>query len=80
MGGEHSDMFAYFKILILQGLVAARKHHGMIIDLVEIMRSSKYFSRFRSVKVKKYLRKIDTNFTFVPDCFFKFYPKLQLLD
>lgn len=46
MGGEHSDMFAYFKILILQGLVAARKHHGMIIDLVEIMRSSRCFPGF----------------------------------
>ncbi|XP_066154654.1 phosphatidylinositol 4-kinase beta isoform X2 [Euwallacea fornicatus] len=43
MGGEHSDMFAYFKILILQGLVAARKHHGTIIDLVEIMRSKETF-------------------------------------
>lgn len=39
MGGENSDMFEYFKILILQGLIAARKHHGMIITLVEIMRS-----------------------------------------
>lgn len=48
MGGEHSDMFAYFKILILQGLVAARKHHGMIIDLVEIMRSSNQLPCFKS--------------------------------
>lgn len=39
MGGDQSDMFEYFKILILQGLVAARKHMDMIIPLVEIMRS-----------------------------------------
>ncbi|KAJ8977689.1 hypothetical protein NQ317_005421, partial [Molorchus minor] len=39
MGGEDSDMFEYFKILILQGLIAARKHHGMVVNLVEIMRS-----------------------------------------
>lgn len=39
MGGDQSDMFEYFKILILQGLVAARKHQDMIVPLVEIMRS-----------------------------------------
>jgi hypothetical protein len=39
MGGDQSDMFEYFKILILQGLIAARKHQDMIIPLVEIMRS-----------------------------------------
>ncbi|KAH1027786.1 hypothetical protein HUJ05_001232, partial [Dendroctonus ponderosae] len=48
MGGEHSDMFEYFKILILQGLVAARKHHGMVINLVEIMRSSNQLPCFKS--------------------------------
>lgn len=48
MGGEHSDMFEYFKILILQGLIAARKHHGMIIDLVEIMRSGNQLPCFKS--------------------------------
>lgn len=42
MGGIGSDMFEYFKVLILQGLVAARKHQDMIIPLVEIMRSGKF--------------------------------------
>lgn len=42
MGGMESDMFKYFKILILQGLLAARKHQEMIIPLVEIMRSGLY--------------------------------------
>lgn len=48
MGGENSDMFEYFKILILQGLIAARKHHGMVIDLVEIMRSGNQLPCFKS--------------------------------
>ncbi|KAJ8967925.1 hypothetical protein NQ314_002584 [Rhamnusium bicolor] len=48
MGGENSDMFEYFKILILQGLIAARKHHGMIITLVEIMRSGSQLPCFKS--------------------------------
>lgn len=39
MGGLGSDMFEYFKILMLQGLVAARKHHEKLLTLVEIMRS-----------------------------------------
>jgi phosphatidylinositol 4-kinase len=39
MGGLGSDMFEYFKILILQGLIAARKHMDRILNLVEIMRS-----------------------------------------
>lgn len=39
MGGETSDMFAYFKILLLQGMLAARKHHEKIISLVEVMSS-----------------------------------------
>ncbi|CAG9823219.1 unnamed protein product [Phaedon cochleariae] len=48
MGGESSDMFEYFKILILQGLIAARKHHGMIVTLVEIMRSGSQLPCFKS--------------------------------
>lgn len=39
MGGIGSDMFEYFKILILQGLIAARKHQDKIVPIVEIMRS-----------------------------------------
>ena len=41
MGGQGSDMFEYFKILILQGLVAARKHSDKIITLVDVMRAGK---------------------------------------
>lgn len=39
MDGFGSDMFEYFKILILRGLLAARKHMDKILSLVEIMRS-----------------------------------------
>ncbi|XP_064488634.1 phosphatidylinositol 4-kinase beta-like [Ornithodoros turicata] len=40
MGGMGSDMFEYFKILMLQGLVAARKHHERILTLVEILQAN----------------------------------------
>ncbi|GLV43937.1 four wheel drive [Carabus blaptoides fortunei] len=48
MGGISSDMFKYFKILILQGLVAARKHMDKIVPLVEIMRSGSQLPCFKS--------------------------------
>lgn len=41
MGGCESDLFRYFKVLMLQGLIAARKHMDKITGLVEIMRSGK---------------------------------------
>jgi phosphatidylinositol 4-kinase len=37
MGGCGSDMFEYFKILMLQGLIAARKHMERIVNVVECM-------------------------------------------
>ena len=43
MGGQGSDMFEYFKILILQGLVAASKHSDKITTLVDVMRAGNYF-------------------------------------
>ncbi|KAG7162169.1 phosphatidylinositol 4-kinase beta-like [Homarus americanus] len=48
MGGENSDMFAYFKILLLQGLLAARKHSEKILSLVEIMSSGSKLACFRA--------------------------------
>jgi phosphatidylinositol 4-kinase len=41
MGGQDSDMFKYFKLLILQGFIAARKHSDKIVSLVDIMRAGK---------------------------------------
>ncbi|XP_066953270.1 phosphatidylinositol 4-kinase beta isoform X1 [Macrobrachium rosenbergii] len=48
MGGENSDMFAYFKILLLQGLLAARKHNEKILSLVEVMSSGSKLACFRA--------------------------------
>jgi len=41
MGGNQSKFFEEFKSLILQGLIAARKHMEKIVNLVEIMLSGK---------------------------------------
>merc|ERR1712029_1313049 len=48
MGGQGSDMFEYFKILILQGLVAARKHSDKITTLVDVMRAGSQLPCFTS--------------------------------
>ncbi|XP_050667574.1 phosphatidylinositol 4-kinase beta isoform X2 [Leptidea sinapis] len=48
MDGVESDMFAYFKILILRGLIAARKHCDQILHLVEVMRLGGSLSCIRS--------------------------------
>ncbi|NXS77285.1 PI4KB kinase, partial [Erpornis zantholeuca] len=37
MGGPDGDMFNYYKMLMLQGLVAARKHMDRVLQMVEIM-------------------------------------------
>jgi phosphatidylinositol kinase/protein kinase (PI-3 family) len=42
MGGLGSDMFEYFKILMLQGLIAARKHMDKIVSVVEIMQTGNF--------------------------------------
>ena len=49
MGGQGSDMFEYFKILILQGLVAARKHSDKITTLVDVMRAGNYFFILKNI-------------------------------
>lgn len=41
IGGESSDNFAYFKTLVISGLLEARKHVDQIVLLVEMMASSK---------------------------------------
>lgn len=48
MGGQDSDMFKYFKILILQGLVAAKKHSDKLTSLVDIMRAGSQLPCFTS--------------------------------
>ena len=48
MGGQGSDMFEYYKILMLQGMVAARKHQEKIVSIVEIMRSGSQLPCFKA--------------------------------
>lgn len=37
MGGPDGDMFIYYKMLMLQGLIAARKHMEKVLQIVEVM-------------------------------------------
>ncbi|KAK5931511.1 hypothetical protein CesoFtcFv8_000224 [Champsocephalus esox] len=37
MGGPDGDMFNYYRMLMLQGLIAARKHMDRVLQIVEIM-------------------------------------------
>jgi len=37
MGGEDSEMFEYFKRLLFEGFVEARKQYEKIVLLVEMM-------------------------------------------
>ncbi|XP_074510447.1 phosphatidylinositol 4-kinase beta [Sebastes fasciatus] len=37
MGGSDGDMFNYYKMLMLQGLIGARKHMDRVLQVVEIM-------------------------------------------
>ncbi|PAV70604.1 hypothetical protein WR25_02027 [Diploscapter pachys] len=48
MGGLDYDMFAYFKSLLLRGLIAARKHHEEIMTIVEIMSIGSHLPCFRA--------------------------------
>ncbi|VDP17705.1 unnamed protein product [Soboliphyme baturini] len=47
MGSCNGNMFSYFKILMLQGLIAARKHQERILSIVEIMLSGNQLPCFR---------------------------------
>lgn len=42
MGGPDSELWSDFQYLLLKGLMAARKHMDRVINIVEIMRSSKF--------------------------------------
>lgn len=47
MGGYGSDMFEYYKILMLQGLIAARKHMDKLVQVVEVMQTGSQLPCFR---------------------------------
>lgn len=40
MGGLDSEGFKYFKLLILRGLIASRKHMDRVLSVVQIMQSA----------------------------------------
>ena len=42
MGGPDGDMFNYYKMLMLQGLIAARKHMDRVLQIVEIMQQGEH--------------------------------------
>lgn len=46
MDGLQSDMFNYFKILMLKGFLAARKHMEKFVQIVEIMQTGNFFVLF----------------------------------
>uniref|UniRef100_A0A8C5BA36 Phosphatidylinositol 4-kinase beta n=1 Tax=Gadus morhua TaxID=8049 RepID=A0A8C5BA36_GADMO len=46
MGGQDRDMFNYYKMLMLQGLIAARKHMDKVIAIVEIMQQGSHLPCF----------------------------------
>lgn len=39
MGGVDSDMYNFFKILMLRGFLAARKNMDKCVELVEVMQT-----------------------------------------
>jgi phosphatidylinositol 4-kinase len=47
MGGIESDMFAYFKILMLKGFLAARKYMDKLVPIIEIMQLSSQLPCFQ---------------------------------
>ncbi|XP_034088615.1 LOW QUALITY PROTEIN: phosphatidylinositol 4-kinase beta [Gymnodraco acuticeps] len=46
MGGLDGDMFIYYKMLMLQGLIAARKHMEKVLQIVEIMQQGSHLACF----------------------------------
>ncbi|KAJ1353965.1 hypothetical protein KIN20_010751 [Parelaphostrongylus tenuis] len=47
MGGIDSDLYIYFKTLLLRGIIAARKHHERVMTIVQIMSKGSYLPCFR---------------------------------
>eukprot|EP00058_Branchiostoma_floridae_P021857 XP_002607347.1 hypothetical protein BRAFLDRAFT_69754 [Branchiostoma floridae] len=48
MGGLNGDMFKYYKILMLQGFIAARKHMDKVVQLIEIMQTGSQLPCFKN--------------------------------
>ena len=65
MGGQDGDMFNYYKMLMLQGLIAARKHMEKGIPIVEIMQQGAVYQQTSQfVELSRF-----NYFTFIHNCF-----------
>ena len=53
MGGMESDMFNYYKTLLLKGLRAAAKHMDKIVTLVEVAQCGPTLPCFTSSTIKQ---------------------------
>ncbi|XP_023820000.1 phosphatidylinositol 4-kinase beta isoform X3 [Oryzias latipes] len=56
MGGPDGDMFIYFKMLMLQGLIAARKHMDRVLQVVEIMQQGSHLPCFHGSSTMRALK------------------------
>ncbi|XP_032824643.1 phosphatidylinositol 4-kinase beta-like isoform X2 [Petromyzon marinus] len=56
MGGQDSDMFIYFKLLMLQGLIGARKHMERVVQIVEIMQQGSQLPCFHGASTIRQLK------------------------
>ncbi|KAK6323781.1 hypothetical protein J4Q44_G00061200 [Coregonus suidteri] len=56
MGGLDGDMFNYYKMLMLQGLIAARKHMEKVVQIVEIMQQGSHLPFFHGSSTIRYLK------------------------
>uniref|UniRef100_A0A8C8CPA4 Phosphatidylinositol 4-kinase beta n=1 Tax=Oncorhynchus tshawytscha TaxID=74940 RepID=A0A8C8CPA4_ONCTS len=56
MGGLDGDMFNYYKVLMLQGLIAARKHMEKVVQIVEIMQQGSHLPCFHGSSTIRHLK------------------------
>ncbi|XP_058504753.1 phosphatidylinositol 4-kinase beta isoform X2 [Solea solea] len=56
MGGPDGDMFNYYKMLMLQGLIAARKHMDRVLHIVEIMQQGTQLPCFHGSSTMRCLK------------------------
>ncbi|XP_057690883.1 phosphatidylinositol 4-kinase beta isoform X1 [Corythoichthys intestinalis] len=56
MGGPEGDMFNYYKMLMLQGLIAARKHMERVLQIVEIMQQGSQLPCFHGSSTMRGLK------------------------
>ncbi len=64
MGGLDRDMFNYYKMLMLQGLIAARKHMEKVIQIVEIMHQGIVHLKLQGIFVFLYASEDTLSFKF----------------